>query len=191
MRALGEKLVFETFTDRSKKVMALANQEAQRFNHEFLGTEHLLLGLIKEGSGIAAAVLKGLNLDLRKIRIETEKLVKSGREMDVKGKLPLTHRFKNVVTYAIEEASDLNHSYIGTEHLLLGLLRDDGVARQIFDNLKIGVDDVRSEVFNLLGHADEEHVEISKQLLQDIQKFIDDFVKLDAEATRISKLLGD
>ncbi len=144
--------MFERFTDRARKVMALANQEAQRFNHEYIGTEHILLGLVKEGSGVGANVLKNLGVDLRKVRIEVEKLVKSGPEMVTMGKLPQTPRAKRVIEYAIEEARNLNHNYVGTEHLLLGLLREqDGVAAQVLLNLGLKLDDVREEVLNLLG----------------------------------------
>ena len=115
--------MFERFTDRARKVMALANQEAQRFNHEYIGTEHILLGLVKEGSGVGANVLKNLDVDLRKVRLEVEKLVHSGPDMVTMGKLPQTPRAKKVIEYAIEEARNLNHNYVGTEHLLLGLLR--------------------------------------------------------------------
>jgi ATP-dependent Clp protease ATP-binding subunit ClpC len=132
--------------------MALANQEAQRFNHEYIGTEHILLGLVKEGSGVGANVLKHLEIDLRKVRLEVEKLVKSGPDMVTMGKLPQTPRAKKVIEYAIEEARSLNHNYVGTEHLLLGLLREqDGVAAQVLMNLGLKLDDVREEVLNLLG----------------------------------------
>src|SRR5262252_8271385 len=145
--------MFERFTDRARKVMALANQEAQRFNHEYIGTEHILLGLVKEGSGVGANVLKNLDVDLRKVRLEVEKLVKSGPDMVTMGMLPQTPRAKKVIEYAIEEARNLNHNYVGTEHLLLGLLREDeGVAAQVLRNLGLKLDDVRDEVLNLLGH---------------------------------------
>ncbi|HMO27110.1 MAG TPA: ATP-dependent Clp protease ATP-binding subunit, partial [Tepidisphaeraceae bacterium] len=144
--------MFERFTDRARKVMALANQEAQRFNHEYIGTEHILLGLVKEGSGVGANVLKNLDVDLRKVRLEVEKLVKSGPEMVTMGKLPQTPRAKKVIEYAIEEARNLNHNYVGTEHLLLGLLREhDGVAAQVLMNLGLKLEEVRDEVLNLLG----------------------------------------
>ncbi|MEM6551056.1 MAG: ATP-dependent Clp protease ATP-binding subunit [Planctomycetota bacterium] len=144
--------MFERFTDRARKVMALANQEAQRFNHEYIGTEHILLGLVKEGSGVGANVLKNLEVDLRKVRIEVEKLVKSGPDMVTMGKLPQTPRAKKVIEYAIEEARNLNHNYVGTEHLLLGLLREqEGVAAQVLMNLGLKLDEVRDEVLNLLG----------------------------------------
>ncbi|MFP6573508.1 MAG: ATP-dependent Clp protease ATP-binding subunit [Pirellulaceae bacterium] len=149
--------MYERFTDRARKVMQLANQEAQRFNHEYIGTEHVLLGLVKEGSGVAANVLKNLDVDLRKIRLEVEKLVQSGPEMVTMGKLPQTPRAKKVIEYSMEEARNLNHNYVGTEHILLGLLREqEGVAAQVLMNLGLKLDEVREEVLNLLGHGLEE-----------------------------------
>ncbi|MBA2116275.1 ATP-dependent Clp protease ATP-binding subunit [Bremerella alba] len=146
--------MYERFTDRARKVMQLANQEAQRFNHEYIGTEHILLGLIKEGSGVAANVLKTLEVDLRKIRLEVEKLVQSGPDMVTMGKLPQTPRAKKVIEYSMEEARNLNHNYVGTEHILLGLLREqEGVAAQVLMNLGLKLEDVREEVLNLLGHG--------------------------------------
>ena len=146
--------MYERFTDRARKVMQLANQEAQRFNHEYIGTEHILLGLVKEGSGVAANVLKNLDVDLRKIRLEVEKLVQSGPEMVTIGKLPQTPRAKKVIEYSMEEARNLNHNYVGTEHILLGLLREqEGVAAQVLMNLGLKLEDVREEVLNLLGHG--------------------------------------
>src|SRR5882724_6198253 len=145
--------MYERFTDRARKVMQLANQEAQRFNHEYIGTEHILLGLVKEGTGVAANVLKNLDIDLRKIRLEVEKIVQAGPDMVTMGKLPQTPRAKKVIEYSIEEARTLNHNYVGTEHLLLGLLREqEGVAAQVLMNLGLKLDDVREEVLNLLGH---------------------------------------
>ena len=162
--------MFERFTDRARKVMALANQEAQRFNHEYIGTEHILLGLVKEGSGVGANVLKNLDVDLRKVRLEVEKLVKSGPETVTMGKLPQTPRAKKVIEYAIEEARNLNHNYVGTEHLLLGLLREqDGVAAQVLMNLNLRLEDVREEVLNLLG-ASEESEEVSGAAAADAKK---------------------
>src|SRR5690349_13949588 len=148
--------MYERFTDRARKVMQLANQEAQRFNHEYIGTEHILLGLVKEGSGVAANVLKNLDIDLRKIRLEVEKIVQHGPggEQVVMGRLPHTPRAKKVIEYSIEEARNLNHNYVGTEHLLLGLLREqEGVAAQVLMNLGLKLEDVREEVLNLLGHG--------------------------------------
>jgi ATP-dependent Clp protease ATP-binding subunit ClpC len=144
--------MFERFTDRARKVMALANQEAQRFNHEYIGTEHILLGLVKEGSGVGATVLKNLDVDIKKLRLEVEKLVKSGPDVVTMGKLPQTPRAKKVIEYAIEEARSLNHNYVGTEHILLGLLREsEGIAAQVLMNLGLKLENVRQEVLNLLG----------------------------------------
>ncbi len=146
--------MYERFTDRARKVMQLANQEAHRFNHEYIGTEHILLGLVKEGSGVAANVLRNLDVDLRRIRNEVEKLVQSGPDMVTLGRLPHTPRAKKVLEYSMEEARNLNHNYVGTEHVLLGLLREqEGVAAQVLMNLSLKLDDVREEVLNLLGHG--------------------------------------
>jgi len=132
--------------------MALANQEAQRFNHEYIGTEHVLLGLVKEGSGVGATVLKNLDVDVKKLRLEVEKLVKSGPDMITMGKLPQTPRAKKVIEYAIEEARSLNHNYVGTEHILLGILREsEGIAAQVLMSVGLKLEDVRQEVLNLLG----------------------------------------
>src|ERR1041385_1773988 len=146
--------MYERFTDRARKVMQLANQEAQRFNHEYIGTEHILLGLVKEGSGVGANVLKNLGVDLNKARSEVSKLVKAGApDRDPTVKLAQTPRAKKVIEFSIEEARGLNHNYVGTEHLLLGLLREqEGVAAQVLMNLGLKLEDVREEVLNLLGH---------------------------------------
>ena len=144
--------MFDRFTDRARKVMGLARQEAQRFNHDYIGTEHVLLGLVQEGSGVAASVLKNLDIDLKKIRQEVEKLVSTGTTMVTMGQLPFTPRAKKVLELSLEEASNLGHTYIGTEHLLLGLIREsDGIAAQVLKNLKVKVEDVREEVLELLG----------------------------------------
>jgi ATP-dependent Clp protease ATP-binding subunit ClpC len=146
--------MYERFTDRARKVMQLANQEAQRFNHEYIGTEHMLLGLVKEGTGVAANVLKNLDVDLRKIRLEVEKLVQSGPEMITMGKLPQTPRAKKVIEYSMEEARKLNHNFVGTEHIVLGLvLEQEGVAAQVLMNLGLKLEEVREEVLNLLGNG--------------------------------------
>jgi len=144
--------MFDRFTDRARKVMGLARQEAQRFNHDYIGTEHVLLGLVQEGSGVAASVLKNLDIDLKKIRLEVEKLVSNGTTMVTMGQLPFTPRAKKVLELSLEEASNLGHTYIGTEHLLLGLIREnEGIAAQVLRNLKVKLDDVREEVLELLG----------------------------------------
>ncbi len=144
--------MFERLTVRAHKVMALANQEAQRFNHEYIGTEHILLGLLKEGSGLGPNVLRKLDVDLHKVRMEVERNVKVGPEMVTMGKLPMTRKAKRVMEFAVEEARNLNHNYVGTEHLLLGLLREsDGIAAQVLVNLGVKLDEVREEVLKILG----------------------------------------
>ncbi|MBX3475383.1 MAG: ATP-dependent Clp protease ATP-binding subunit [Planctomycetes bacterium] len=145
--------MFEQFTERARKVLGLARQEAQKFNHEYIGTEHILLGLILEGSGVAATVLRNMDVDLRKIRLEIEKLVQQGPQvMTAPSKLPFTPRAKRVIDLAKEEAASLNHEHVGTEHLLLGLLREnEGIAAQVLMNLGVRLDEVREEVLELLS----------------------------------------
>jgi ATP-dependent Clp protease ATP-binding subunit ClpC len=120
---------YEFYTGRARQAIILANQEAQRFNHEYIGTEHILLGLVKEGSGTAANILRNLGIDLRKVRLEVEKIVVTGPDAAVFDRMPLTPRAKKVIESAIEEALNLRHPYVGTEHLLLGLLREEEGAR--------------------------------------------------------------
>ncbi|MEM7517822.1 MAG: Clp protease N-terminal domain-containing protein, partial [Planctomycetota bacterium] len=156
--------MFDRFTDRAKKVMNLARQEAQRFHHEYLGTEHILLGLVQEGSGVAANVLKNMGIDLDKIRTEVEKIVKTGPNVVTMGQLPFTPRAKKVLELSMEEASNLGHNYIGTEHLLLGLIKEnEGIAAQVLMNLGVKLEDVREEVLDFLGAdtSDEEEEETS------------------------------
>jgi ATP-dependent Clp protease ATP-binding subunit ClpA len=144
--------MYERFTDRARKVMQLANQEAQRFNHEYLGTEHILLALVKDGSGVAANVLKNLGIDLGRIRLEVEKIVQAGPMLNLqeRGKLPLTPRAKKVIEFASEEAENLGQKYVGTENLLLGLIRnEEGVAAQILLNLGLTLSDLREEVLKM------------------------------------------
>ena len=147
--------MFDRFTDRAKKVMSFARQEAMKFNHEYIGTEHILLGLVQEGSGVAANVLKNMSIDLEKIRHEVEKIVKTGPSMVTMGQLPFTPRAKKVLELSLEEASQLSHNYIGTEHLLLGLIREnEGIAAQVLMNLGVKLDDVREEVLEFLGASE-------------------------------------
>src|SRR5262245_2945270 len=144
--------MFDRFTDRARKVMNLAKQEAQRLNHEYIGTEHILLGLVQEGSGVAANVLRNMNIDVKKIRTEIEKIVKGSPTMVTMGNLPFTPRAKKVLELALEEASQLGHNYIGTEHLLLGLIKEnEGIAARVLLNLGVKLEDVREEVLEFLG----------------------------------------
>ena len=169
--------MFERFTDRARKVMALANQEAKRFNHGYIETEHVLLGLVKEGSGAGARVLKNLEVDIKKLRLEVEKLVKSGPDMVTMGKLPQTPRAKKVIEYAIDEAQSLNHNYVGTENILLGLLRENkSTAAQVFTNLGLKLEDVRQEVLNLLGVGDERGISEQKHTMSNTRKRVIDSI---------------
>ncbi|HBF23871.1 MAG TPA: NDP-hexose 4-ketoreductase [Planctomycetes bacterium] len=146
--------MFDRFTERARKVMGFARREAQRFHHEYIGTEHILLGLIQEGQGVAANVLKSMNIDLEKIRREVEKIVKAGPAMEPSVQIPFTPRAKKVVELALEEASNLGHNYIGTEHLLLALLREqEGIAAHVLQALGVRLKDVREEVIEFLGGA--------------------------------------
>ena len=145
-------IMYERFTDRMRKVMQLANQEAGQFNQEYIGTEHILLGLVKEGSGVAAYVISSLGVDLRRIRLEVEKLHQSGPDMVTVGKLPPTPRAKKVIEYAMEESRRLGHDFVGTEHMLLGLMREDeGVAAQVLMNCGLSMERVRAEIDKILG----------------------------------------
>jgi ATP-dependent Clp protease ATP-binding subunit ClpC len=160
--------MFDRFTDRAKKVMNLARQEAQRFNHEYLGTEHVLLGLVQEGSGVAANVLKNMGIDLNKIRTEVEKIVKTGPSMVTMGQLPFTPRAKKVLELSMEEAGNLGHNYIGTEHLLLGLIKEnEGIAAQVLINLAVKLEDVREEVLDFLGADTSEEEDEETSLAED------------------------
>jgi len=144
-------MMFDKFTNRAKQVIKLAKKEAQRLNHNYLGTEHVLLGLLKLGQGIAVNVLRNLNLDYETVRSEVERLVGFGPEIQVYGDPALTGKVKKVFEFANEEATALNHNYVGTEHLLLALLRQtDGVAAQVLENLNVNLKDIRKEVLKEL-----------------------------------------
>ncbi len=144
--------MFNRFTERARKVIILAKEEARRFNHDYIGTEHILLGLIREGEGVAATVLQKLGLSLENIRLEIEKLVQPGPATQIIGDIPFTPRAKKALELAAEEARALGHNYIGTEHLLLGLIREnEWMASQVLLNLGLDLNSVRNEVMELLG----------------------------------------
>jgi len=146
--------MFNRFTERARRVILLAKEEAKRFNHDYIGTEHLLLGLIREGEGVAAAVLMSLGLDPTKIRMEVEKLVQPGPSATVSGDIPFTPKAKKAIELSMEEARQLGHNYIGTEHLLLGLMKEgEGVASEVLTNLGLDAGRVRDEVMQILGSA--------------------------------------
>ncbi|MEQ1920773.1 MAG: Clp protease N-terminal domain-containing protein, partial [Elusimicrobiota bacterium] len=142
------------FTERAQRVILIAQEEAKRLNHDYVGTEHILLGLIALGEGVAAQVLANLGVDLRRVRSEIEKIVGTGDNVMLLGEIPFTPRAKKVLEYAVEEAQHMGHSYVGTEHLLLGLIREEeGVAARVLENLGLRLDVVREEVLNLLGEG--------------------------------------
>jgi len=144
--------MFNRFTERARKVIILAKEEARRFNHDYIGTEHILLGLVREGEGVAASVLQKMGVSLEKIRLEIEKLVQPGPTTQIIGDIPFTPRAKKALELAAEEARSLGHNYIGTEHLLLGLIREgEGMASQVLLNLGLDLNAVRNEVMELLG----------------------------------------
>lgn len=144
--------MYARYTDRARKVLQLANQEGHRFNHASLGPEHILLGLVKESCGIAANVIKSLEIDLQTVRTEVERLVTPTPGTVTMGKLPHEPLYKKVLEFAEEEACSLAHNYVGTEHILLGLLRvEEGIAAQVFKKLGLTVVDMRAKVLAVLG----------------------------------------
>jgi ATP-dependent Clp protease ATP-binding subunit ClpC len=144
---------FDKFTERARKVLQLAQEEAQRFNHNYIGTEHLLLGLVREGEGVAAKVLGNLGVELNKVRSAVEFIIGRG-DRTVAGDIGLTPRAKKVIELSVDEARRLNHHYIGTEHLLLGLVREgEGIAAGVLESLGVSLDKVRSQVIYVLNQS--------------------------------------
>jgi ATP-dependent Clp protease ATP-binding subunit ClpC len=144
---------FDKFTDRARKVLTLAQEEAQRFNHNYIGTEHLLLGLVRESDGVAAMVLANMGVDLNRVRTGVEFIIGRGDRM-VMGEIGLTPRAKKVIELSIDEARRLNHHYIGTEHLLLGLVREgEGIAAGVLESLGVSLDKVRAQVIHVLSEG--------------------------------------
>src|SRR5207302_1330662 len=141
------------FTERVRKVLAMAREEAARLHHEYVGTEHILLGLIREGEGVAATVLQNLSVELDDIQQKIEETVMKGKGQQATGPdLPFTSRAKKVLELAMSEARELNHSYVGTEHLLLGLLREEkGIAAQVLTDAGVNLEQARAETLRLLG----------------------------------------
>ncbi len=141
---------FDKFTERARKVLSLAQEEAQRFQHNYIGTEHLLLGLVREGEGVAAKVLSNLGVDLEKVRKAVEDIIGRGDRV-VLGEIGLTPRAKKVIELAVDEARRLNHHYIGTEHLLLGLVREgEGIAAGVLESLGVNLKKVRTQTIQVL-----------------------------------------
>ncbi|MCB4790732.1 MAG: ATP-dependent Clp protease ATP-binding subunit [Elusimicrobia bacterium] len=144
------------FTDRVQRVIIIAQEEAKRLNHDYVGTEHILLGLVALGEGMAAKVLYNIGVDLKRVRAEVEKLVGTGDNIMLLGEIPFTPRAKKVLELAVEEAQSLGHTYVGTEHLLLGLLREEeGIAARVLENLSVKINDVRQELMNIIDQESE------------------------------------
>ena len=148
---------FPRFTDHARKVFQLANQEARRLNHDYIGTGHVLLGLVLEGTGVAANTLTNLNLDLRTIRQDVEKARQKRSPICSIGILPQTPKVENVIEYAAREARSLNHNYVGTEHILLGLLREqESVAAEVLMNHGLTLEQARTEIQRLLRQPEQD-----------------------------------
>ena len=140
------------FTERVRKVLAMAREEAHRLQHEYVGTEHILLGLLLEGKGIASAVLEKLSIDVSEVRQEIENIVPMGRASPTNVDLPYTSRAKKALELSMMEARDLTHNYVGTEHLLLGILREEkGIAAQVLAHAGLRIEDARAETLRLLA----------------------------------------
>jgi ATP-dependent Clp protease ATP-binding subunit ClpC len=144
---------FDKFTERARKVLQLAQEEAQRFNHNYIGTEHLLLGLVREGEGVAAKVLGNLGVELNNVRSSVEFIIGRG-DRTLAGDIGLTPRAKKVLQLSFDEARRLNHSYIGTEHLLLSLVREgEGIAASVLESQGVSLGKVRSQVIVAVGSS--------------------------------------
>ena len=146
---------FNKFTDRARKVMTYAHEESQRFNHNYIGTEHLLLGLVREGDGVAGIALENMGVELSKVRTAVEFIIGRG-DSPVSGEIGLTPRAKRVIELAIDESRRLDHNYIGTEHLLLGIVRvGDGIAAGVLESLGVGLDQTRAEVIRVISNGND------------------------------------
>jgi ATP-dependent Clp protease ATP-binding subunit ClpC len=178
--------MFERFTDRARRVVVLAQEEARMLNHNYIGTEHILLGLIHEGEGVAAKALESLGISLEAVRQQVEEIIGQGQQAP-SGHIPFTPRAKKVLELSLREALQLGHNYIGTEHILLGLIREgEGVAAQVLVKLGADLNRVRQQVIQLLhGHRGEE-VEISAGALREGRLPPEIAARLDAIDSRLS-----
>ena len=168
---MNERDRFDKFTERARKVLSLAQEEAQRFQHNYIGTEHLLLGLVREGEGVAAKVLSNLGVELNRVRESVEFIIGHGDRI-VLGEMGLTPRAKKVIELAVDEARRLNHHYIGTEHLLLGLVREgEGIAAGVLESMGVNLEKVRTQTIQVLSQSgisqrmEGTHVELTVQLM--------------------------
>src|SRR5260370_4849711 len=172
-KQVNDKDKFDTFTERARKVLSLAQEEAQRFQHNYIGTEHLLLGLVREGEGVAAKVLSNLGVELNKVRSAVEFIIGRGDRI-VLGEIGLTPRAKKVIELAVDEAQRMNHYYIGTEHLLLALMREgEGIAAGVLESLGVNLGKVRTQTIQVLSQPGiHQKMEVPPQL-QEALKVLD------------------
>src|SRR3989338_7448689 len=177
------------FTERAQRVILIAQEEAKRLNHDYVGTEHILLGLIALGEGVAAQVLSNLGVDLRRVRSEIEKIVGTGDNVMLLGEIPFSPRAKKVLELAVEEAQSMAHNYVGTEHLLLGLIREEeGVAARVLENLGCRLDVVREEVISLLGETPRPHPTQTRTPAKSKTPTLDEFGRDLTQLARETKL---
>jgi ATP-dependent Clp protease ATP-binding subunit ClpC len=161
--------MFDRFTDRARRTLTLASQEALRLRHDHVGTEHLLLGLVKEGSGLAAVVLHQFHISLSTVRQKVEEIAHGPSANLTPGKLRQTERYTRVLGYAIDEANSLSNNYVGTEHLLLGLLREpEGTAAKVLAGLQLKLDDVRQAALGLLGQSPSSKSSLLERAVKDV-----------------------
>jgi ATP-dependent Clp protease ATP-binding subunit ClpC len=195
----GVTAMFERFTERARKVIILAREETARLRHEHLGTEHLLLGIIREGGGIAVAVLQRLGVELTEVRLEVEKRVARGTRKLTLGEIPFTPRAKRVLELSIEEAALMGHNYIGTEHILLGLIREgEGIAASILEDLRVDLSEVRQEIISFVQQSTSEVEETRTPALDEfgidltrlaVRERLDPVIGRDAEIERVIQIL--
>lgn len=154
----------ENFTPRAQRVLHLARKEAEQFNHNYVGTEHVLLGLVSLGSGVAVSALQSMGIDLQGLRLEVEKAVGAGGGTKMSGNIPFTPRAKKVLALATSEARSLSHSYVGTEHILLGLLREgEGIAARVLENMGVDLDEAREEIMAMLDPDYDGTMEVNEE----------------------------
>jgi ATP-dependent Clp protease ATP-binding subunit ClpC len=185
--------MFERFTDRARRVVVLAQEEARLLNHDYIGTEHILLGLIHEREGVAARALTGLGISLEAVRAQVEEIIGQGESAPT-GHIPFTPRAKKVLELSLREALQLSHNYIGTEHILLGLVREhDGVAAQVLAEQGADLDAVRQEVVRQLMLVGGDRAAATKppkeRLVADIEALYEEIVRLAREVDRLTELL--
>jgi ATP-dependent Clp protease ATP-binding subunit ClpC len=185
--------VFERFTERARQVVVLAQEEARILKHNYIGTEHILLGLLREEEGLAARVLESLDITVERVRAQVVRIVGSGEEV-TSGQIPFTPRAKKVLELALREALSLGHNYIGTEHLLLGLVREgESGAAQLLAGRGAGLDATRQEVVRQLASGAGERPAAAKPskegLIADIEALYEEIVRLSREVDRLNELL--